>query len=150
MYGKSHPATKESVKIQQNNMATMDEIAMEGSHESLRPHTVDGSRIHSSLVTVMSSTKRAHTRRVWDKGSSGMGSPRMTSTLKSLPSTRNSQRAKYTSHHIPDPNSRCASSMVSYTFSIGLICGNDVHVTPSFCYSLHAGPPRSRRWPRDV
>ena len=117
MYGKSYqgdgtPATKESMKIQRN-MATTDEIVVEEGHENLRPYTVDGSRLHSSLAKVVSS-KRAHTRRVWDKGS-GRGSPKASSNLKSSPSARNSQRAKYTPHHIPDPNSRCASSMVSYS-----------------------------------
>ena len=123
MYGKSHqgdsstPAARESGKIQQN-MAAMDEIAVEeGGHENLRPHTVDGSRLHTSLAKAVSSgsSKRAaHTRRVWDKGS-GAGSPKTSSgsTLKSSPSARNSRRAKYTPHHIPDPSSRCASSMVS-------------------------------------
>lgn len=112
VHGKSHtgdgtPATRESVKVR-HITAAMDEIGVAGYHEDLRPHTVDGSRLHSSLM----SSKRAHSRRVWDKGSSP-GSPKASSNLKSSPSTRNSQRAKYTSHHIPDPNSRCASSMVS-------------------------------------
>ena len=118
MYGMSYqgdgtPATRESVKIQRNVAAT-DEIAVEEGHDNLRPHTVDGSRLHSSLAKVMSS-KRAHIRRVWDKNS-GTGSPKASSNLKSSPSARNSQRAKYSPHHIPDPNSRCASSMVSYCF----------------------------------
>ena len=125
MYGKSHqgdstPAARESGKIQQN-MAAMDEIAVEeGGHENLRPHTVDGSRLHSSLAKAVSSAngsskRAAHTRRVWDKGS-GAGSLKTSSgsTLKSSPSARNSRRAKYTPHHIPDPSSRCASSMVSH------------------------------------
>lgn len=107
------------MKIQQNTAVAMDEIAVEeGGHEDLRPHTVDGSRLHSSAAKAVSSgsSKRAvHTRRVWDKGS-GAGLPKTSSgsTLKISPSARNSRRAKYTSHHIPDPSSRCASSMVSY------------------------------------
>ena len=120
MHGKSHqadgtPSARESVKIQRNNfVAATDEREVEEGHENLRPQTVDGSRLHSSLAKVTSISKRAHTRRVWDKGS-GTGSPKASSTVKSSPSARNSRRAKYTPHHIPDPSSRCASSMVSYT-----------------------------------
>ena len=145
MHGKSHtgddtPATRESVKIQRLT-ATTDEIVVTGEHENLRPHTVDGSRLHSSLAKFMSS-KRAHSRRVWDKGS-GPGSPKVSSNLKSSPSARNSQRAKYTPHHIPDPNSRCASSMVS-----------SLSRPPSlFSYCLFlvtSGPSRSRQHPGDV
>ncbi len=141
MHGKSHhgdstSATRESVKIH-HNMAAMDEIAMEEEgHKYLRPHTVDGSRLHSSgsvarVVSSRSSKREAHTRRVWDKGS-GTGSPQAYSMLKSSPSARNSRRAKYTTHHIPDPSSRCASSMVSYTIQPPGLISNDMNIY--YCY----------------
>jgi hypothetical protein len=159
MHGKSHqgdstPATREPVKIHQNDMAAMDEIAMEEEgHEYLRPHTVDGSRLHGSgsvakvVSSSSSSSKRAaHTRRVWDKGS-GTGSPQASSTLKSSPSARNSRRAKYTPHHIPDPSSRCASSMVCYIIQPPGLISNDININFIIVIS---GSPRSRQRPRDV
>ena len=104
--GDSTCSLRDYEKIRQIAPSPYD-TGIAGHHENRRPYTVDGSRLHKHLSRIMSS-KRANSRRVWDKGSC-TGSPKASSNS---PSTRNSQRIKYTPHYIPDPNSRCASSDV--------------------------------------
>lgn len=65
-----------------------------------------------------SSAPNLTSRRVWskrkDSGNIKKAKPAAIKTEDRLSSAaRHSRLAKYTTHHLPDPNSRCASGMVS-------------------------------------
>lgn len=122
MFRKSHggeatPPVREHAKCRQF-AAGSEDAGVARHHDKLRPHTVDGSRFAPSSSPTTPYSRRVHSRRVWDKcsgveGTPSDGSPKASSSSKKTSSVRRNQLAKYTLHHLPDPSSRCASSMVS-------------------------------------
>ena len=112
---KSHsnatPTTRDHVKGRLLAAGT-DDVGAAKHHElTTRPHTVTGSRQHSSPYV---DSGRCPSRKVWDKQSAieSTGSPKgKTSLTKKMSSpSKKSQRAKYTLQHLRDPHSRCASN----------------------------------------
>lgn len=127
----SSPSAKDTnLKILQVAAGMTDEAGGAQHHENVRPRTVAGvvsggagSRLPASPLTTntASGSRRAQSRRVWDykhsaaveSTTSAGGSPKDRSAPRKTSLARSNQ-AKYTLQHLVDPNSRCASGMVSH------------------------------------
>ena len=104
--GNHQPTKSQTVSFGDNRTSNLPSIAMPfhceaTSTASQRPHTVDTASIRPPV--------RGKSRKVWHKQS-----PHKEGQNQS-PLTHFSQLAKYTQHHLPDVNSRCASVLVSQT-----------------------------------
>ena len=115
---------RDSAKSRQLAAGT-DDAGAARYHENLHHHPTTpaasgGGRLPGGRATQTGSGK-AHSRKVWDQRpttaesmTSAGGSPKDRTTSKKTSSAKNNyQQAKYTLQHLLDPNSRCASSMVS-------------------------------------
>ena len=133
-HGNATPTSRDHVKGRLLAAGT-DDVGAARHHElTTRPHTVTGSRQHTSPYV---DSGRCPSRKVWDKQNAieGAGTPNETTgSVKKISSpSRKSQRAKYTLQHLRDPHSRCASSQSLVCKAIYIV---HVHVLASSARQL--------------
>jgi ABC-type branched-subunit amino acid transport system ATPase component len=85
--------------------------------ETERIHPLDENEPNNSLLK-----RKIRTRKIWEKNTvleavgssldSHIGQPTIINSQSITATEKHNQLAKYSSHHVPDPGSRCASRMV--------------------------------------